>query len=378
MSRRPLICLFLMLLPNLASGQKSRVLSVFQMIESEKYEEAKEAIELAVWNDKTSRWHRTYYAKGLLCQKAYEAGYEKNETKLTNLYPDQLVVAYRAFEKALALDARSKTTASITMLYYRLANDFQNMGSKFFLKGNYAKAFQSFEHALFICESPLLSVDIDTSLVYNTAISAFESKNWEKAIEYLTGLNEDAHSPNTALLLYSAHINNGDSIRAEEVLFESEQRYKSHPVVVLQLVDLLVGSGRPGLAISVLDTAISRRPEVAQFPWTRGLILENMGQYDEAVDNLMAAAALAPEKAGICYDLGICYFNMGVEISESSRYLRSNMEYREARKRSSERFGSAIEWLQKAHDLEPGNPAINSRLNQLNNWIGTGNTSEFK
>ena len=31
----------------IANGQKSRVLSVFQMIEAEKYEEAKEAIELA-------------------------------------------------------------------------------------------------------------------------------------------------------------------------------------------------------------------------------------------------------------------------------------------------------------------------------------------
>jgi hypothetical protein len=34
----------------LALGQKSRVLSVFQMIETEKWEDAKEAIELASWN----------------------------------------------------------------------------------------------------------------------------------------------------------------------------------------------------------------------------------------------------------------------------------------------------------------------------------------
>jgi len=79
--RRMLFIYALLGMTVMVSGQKSRVLSVFQLIESEKYDEAKEDIELAVWNDKTSKWHRTYYAKGLLCQKAFEAGFEKSDTK---------------------------------------------------------------------------------------------------------------------------------------------------------------------------------------------------------------------------------------------------------------------------------------------------------
>ena len=72
--KRSLILIFLIYLTVSAFGQKSRVLSVMQMIDSKKYSEAKEAIELAVWNDRTANWHRTYYAKGLLCQTAYEEG----------------------------------------------------------------------------------------------------------------------------------------------------------------------------------------------------------------------------------------------------------------------------------------------------------------
>ena len=86
-----------------AEAQKSRVLAVFQMIDQAKYTEAREAIELAVWNDKTSRWFRTYYAKGLLCQTAYEDGYSKNDKKKTTIYPDQLYVAYASYEKAIEL-----------------------------------------------------------------------------------------------------------------------------------------------------------------------------------------------------------------------------------------------------------------------------------
>ncbi len=56
-------------------AQKSRVISANNLLESENYQDAKEAIDLAVINPKTSDWHRTYLVKGLLCQKAFEAGF---------------------------------------------------------------------------------------------------------------------------------------------------------------------------------------------------------------------------------------------------------------------------------------------------------------
>ena len=116
--KRSLFLIFLFCLAVSASGQKSRVMAVMQMIDSKKYTEAKEAIELAVWNDRTSNWHRTYYAKGLLCQTAYEDGVEKKDTKKTNLYEDQLYVAYDSYEKALELDVRERIHHAISQKYY--------------------------------------------------------------------------------------------------------------------------------------------------------------------------------------------------------------------------------------------------------------------
>ncbi len=363
---RRLFFIFTLLWTTLAAfGQKSRVLSVFQMIESEKYEEAKEAIEMAVWNDRTSRWNRTFYAKGLLCQKSFEAGFKKNDTKKTNLYPDQLVVAYDAYEKALQLGSRSRIASSITTQYYALANDFQKMGEQYFLKKNYSKALNSFEHALMISKSPLLSVETDTNLVYNTAMAAYEAKEWDKAISYLTGLNDDAYSPNTALLLYYAHCNAGDSARAEQVLFDGEDKYKSEESIVLQLVDLLVNTDRLEQAIEVLDRASGRRPENYHFPWTRGLVYQQMKLYDRAIESLMHASTLAPHEVMIYYDLGICNYNIGVHISESARLIKNNEEYQVARRESMNKFRKAVTWLEKAYELEPGNQKTISRLYQL-------------
>lgn len=349
----------------LGTCQKSRVLSVFQMIESGKYDDAKEAIELAVWNDKTSKWSRTYYAKGLLCQKAFEAGFEKNETKKTNLYPDQLVVAYNAYEKAQKLDSGNRLKSNITVQYYALANDFQKLGEQYYLKVNYAKALEAFELALMVSKSPLISVETDVNLIYNTAMAAYEAKNWEKAISYLVGLNDDAYSPNMALLLYFAHVNSGDSIQAEQVLFEGEDKYKSEESIVMQLVDLLVGTDRKEEAIEILDRASDRRPENHNFLWTRGLVYQQMELYDEAIVSLTQASELAPGEVGILYNLGICYYNIGVNINERAQQIRTNLEYQAARKQSMEKFTEAVTWLEKAYELEPDNQDTISKLYQL-------------
>lgn len=363
--KRMLFIAALMGMTMIISGQKSRVLSVFQLIESEKYDEAREAIDLAVWNDKTSRWHRTYYAKGLLCQKAFEAGFEKGDIKKTNLYPDQLVVAYDAYEKALQLDSRNRITSAIAVQYYALANDFQNLGEKYYLKKDYSKAVEAFEHALLLSKSPLLSVVTDTNLVYNTAMAAYEARQWDMAISYLIGLNDDAYSPNTALLLYSAHVNNGDSLLAEQVLFDAEERYKSEETIVLQLVDLLVGTGRAEQAVVILDTASSRRPENYHFPWTRGLVFQRLKLYDQAIVSLSQASTLAPGEVGIYYNLGICYYNIGVSINESARQIKSNLEYKSARREAMEQFREAVKWLEKAFELDPADQQTISKLYQL-------------
>lgn len=363
--KRMLFIAALMGMTMIISGQKSRVLSVFQLIESEKYDEAREAIDLAVWNDKTSRWHRTYYAKGLLCQKAFEAGFEKGDIKKTNLYPDQLVVAYDAYEKALQLDSRNRIASAIAVQYYALANDFQNLGEKYYLKKDYSKAVEAFEHALLLSKSPLLSVVTDTNLVYNTAMAAYEARQWDIAISYLTGLNDDAYSPNTALLLYSAHVNNGDSLLAEQVLFDAEERYKSEETIVLQLVDLLVGTGRAEQAVAILDTASSRRPENYNFPWTRGLVFQRLKLYDQAIVSLSQASTLAPGEVGIYYNLGICYYNIGVSINESARQIKSNLEYKSARREAMEQFREAVKWLEKAFELDPADQQTISKLYQL-------------
>ena len=346
-------------------GQKSKVLAVKQMIDAGKYDEAKEAIELAVGNDKTSRWHRTYYTKGLLCQTAYEAGVEKNDTKMTNLYPDQLFVAYDSYEKALELDLRERTHNLIRQQYYGLANDFRSMGKELHKKRAYKESLRAFEHALLIGESDLISAKTDTNLVYNTAMAAYESQNWGKATEYLDQLHKDAYSPKTTLLLAMAWHNAGDSIRSKEVMIEGMELYNYDESLVMYLVNELARSEKTETAKDILDKAIEAQPENYMFYWARGLVFRRMNNYDEAILNFRTATELAPDTPTLYYHIGMVYYNLGIDLRQSALTIDENDEYQEIRTQYLEKFREAVTWLEQSYELDPTNEKTISRLNQL-------------
>lgn len=365
MNRRLILSGILISLAVLVQGQKSRVLSVIQMIESEKYKEARKAIDQIVEHSNSSDWPRTYYTRGFLCQKAFEKGIEKEDESLMTLYPDQLIMAYASYKKALDLKAGNRVRTAIGTHYYSLANDFKMWGKRQFRRREYVKALESFEHALMISKSPLVEISLDTSLVYNAALAAYEAKNWEKAISYLTGLNDDSFSTETALLLYQAQLHHGDTIQAEEVLVDAVGRYQADEGIVLQLVNRLVTEGRMEDAVKYLDVAIAQHPDNYHFPWTRGLIHEKMGQYDEAIADLTLAGDLDQEEAGIYYSLAICYYNMGVAITEASRKVADQQEYQETREEASKQYEMAIQYLEKVVEIDPGHADAHVKLSQL-------------
>ncbi|MEN8201476.1 MAG: hypothetical protein ABFS28_02700 [Bacteroidota bacterium] len=347
------------------SAQKSRVISANNFIESERFEEAKAAIELAVLNNKTSDWPRTYLVKGLLCQKAFESGFDKKEDKKLNLYPKQLFVAYDSYEKALELDARKRIHPAVETQYYQLFNDFQKLGKRHYQKREYTLAMKAFEHALLVGKSPLISIEIDTGLIYNTAIAAYESRNWDKAILYLTGLDEDAYSSEITLLLQKSYLSVNDSLAGENVLKDGIERYDYDRTIVLQLVDLYVDAGRWDEATALMDSCIIRKPENHYFPWTRGLLYQNREMYEPAIADLILACELAPDEVDILYNLGVCYYNKGVELNESALRIRSNSHYRAVRAEAKSNFNEAVKWFEKAHQSNPEHQDTISKLFQL-------------
>jgi len=370
MKRHFLILLVLQILVLPGKAQKSKVLSVFHLIEAEKYEDAKKAIEEAITEENTARWPKTWYARGFLCQVAYEKGIAGNDKKKYELYPDQLYVAYESYQNALVLDHSGRLNSQLEPLFVNLANDFQKLGERHFQSARFSEALRAFETSVNIIEGPVLIMKADTSLVYNTALSAYESKEWPKAILYLRQLNKVSYSPEVSKLLFDVFLETGDTISAEDALSDGIDRYEENKELVLLLADFLVKRNDFDKAIQVLDHAVTESPSDYIFPYTRGLVYQKRGHYPEAILSYENAAKLAPGEVKIYSGLGTCYYNMGVEIEENALSIKTKKNLLEEKEKSRKAFQSAVEYFRKVLEMDPEDQYSVTKLYQLYKVLG--------
>ncbi|MFO7999114.1 MAG: tetratricopeptide repeat protein [Bacteroidales bacterium] len=345
--------------------QRSKLISVFHLIETARYAEAKGLVEDLIEDEEFAQWPRTWYARGLLSQTAYREGMEKNDRKKYELYPEQLYVAFDSYEKAIALDPDGRLESQLAPKYILLANDFQKLGEKHFNGKDYQKAMTAFEHALAITQRSVLAIQTDTNLVYNAGLAAYESQEWDQAAKHLGRLHDDGYSSNATHLLMKAHLAKGDTLAAERALAEGIGRYEDNEDLVLLMADLLVKMNESGRALKVLDEATASDPANPVFHNTKGLIYQKTGAYNDAILAYFEANAHAPEDILTQVNIATCYYNVGVEIEENARNITNNRLVQIEKSKSEAAFESAIFWLDKAYEKEPADRDVREKIYHL-------------
>ncbi len=359
-----------------SSLKKSRVISLYHLIEIGKYEDAKVVADEMVEGETSLKWSNAWYARGYLCQTAYSKGMSKNDPKLYELYPDQLYVAWESYEKARTLDGGRRMERHLAPKYVLLANDFQRLGVKNFEKENYIASLRAFEHALKIELLPFLSLNPDTLLAYNTALAAYESKNWKKAIKYFGRLHNYRHSENATHLLFNANLFSGDTAKAEKVLFEGIGFYNDHEKLVFLLTGLLYNDSRPDEAIKVIDKAIAEDPDNFRYFYNKGLIFQKTGRYSDAIDTYIKSLKFDQDNLRVYANIATCFYNIGVAYEESTLKLTRNDEVKKERVKSKKAFRSALSWLDSAIAKQPQREEVISKLSQL--YMAMGKTDKTK
>jgi tetratricopeptide (TPR) repeat protein len=330
--------------------QKSKFLTVSNLIDAAKFAEAKEVVEELVSDKESAKWARTWYLRGVLCQTAYHEGVKKNDKNLRELYPDQLFVAHRSFQRASSLDKAGRLDRQIATKYVLLANELQKIGEAEFKAKRFSESLRAFEHAFSITQSPILSMEIDQNLVYNTSLAAYESNDWEKAIKHLSILHKNKYSTNATHLLSNANLEKGDTIAAIKVLKEGVQYFDYNEDLVLLLTDLYYTNSETDSALKLLNDAIAKKPDTYKFYFTKGLVFQKNARYAEAIESYSSAIKLAPNSLPIYLSIATSFYNTGVEIEEKTRSITSSREVQEQKAKSSEAFDSAIEWLDKIYE----------------------------
>lgn len=350
---------------SLSPLQRSKFITVNHLIDTSKYAEAKEIMEEMIEDEESAQWSRTWYTRGDLAHAAYREGIQKNERRMFELYPDQLFLAFESYEKAIELDKRGRTEGQLVAKYVLLANDFQRLGERRFASRNYDEALRAFEKGLEIIERPVMPARLDTNLIYNAGLAAYEAGKWDKAVKHLGRLHDYEYSTNVVHLLSSAYLEKGNPNAAEETLREGIANFGDNEKLILLLTDLLVQQGKPDEAMDVIDQAIAKDPNNHIYHYTKGLVYQKKGQYNDAILAYFNANDLKSGQVRTLVNIATSYYNLGVEIDEYTRTIPNSSTVQIERARSAAAFESAIRWLDQAFELEPREQGILLEIYQL-------------
>lgn len=317
----------------------------------------------ALEDDKTKDWAKTYYARGVLF-KAISTTENKSFKKLSE-YP--LVDASINFEKALISNgvATIKTLLDLAML--NLPNDIINAAITYYNEENFAAAFLYFERTFELKQQALYGEEIDTAIIFNTALMAQRAENYDAAIKYYSMAVEYNYGDgDTYSLLADSYKANNDTENYLNTLKVGFKKYPDNQSLFGNLINyFLTDSDDPKEAIEYLDYAIAVKPNNATLYSGKAIFFDKIGEKESSIENYEKAIELDGEFFEAYYNLGVLYFNDAIALTEIANEIKDNKKYEEAKEVADNKFKESLPYLEKAYELNTEDVALANTLRNL-------------
>jgi len=329
----------------------------------ERLDTALKSVEKASELEETKNWPKTYYAKGYVYQKIYES----NKSKFKDLAERPLFKAYDNYKKAYEMDEEEKFKGSIDAAMFKMHSYFIKEGVNAFKQNDYQSAFDNFKYSLKVSEMPIFENRIDTAIMFNAGIAAQNMKNWEEAAKYYQmAAKHDYGGARTYVLLKNAYLQAGDTTKAVETLKAGFNKYPSNQNMIASLINhYLLNTDHPEKALTFIEEAKEQHPENAQYYSAEAQIYDQMGEIEKAKESYKAALERDPDLFMALYNLGVLYYNAGVDLVSKANQTKDDEKYKKLRKQANEKFKQAIPYMEKALEVKPDATNVMNTLSTL-------------
>ncbi len=354
-------------------AQKSKVSSANKLKEEGKLDEALETIKEAIdpnneKAEKTIDWPETWEARGDI----YQAIGKSTNPDFKKLSDDPLTTALESYKKALELDTKGKIANGIKLKLIMLTNDLSTQAAEAFKDGNYDKALSSFEQILDIQNMNVIKADdpnaVDTVIVFNAGIAAYNAGNYDKAIQYYSeaakyGYNGARIYP----LISNAYMAKKDTVSALNILKEGYEKYPGDQTVLEGMIQVYIDLKMTNEAMEYLQKAIDKEPNTARYLFAQGRLYEDMGEEDKAIATYDKCLTIDPESFNALYNLGAIYYNKGVEQFNIARDVppSQNEKYEVEMKKADDWFNKSLPYMEKCLALQPDDQGTMESLKNL-------------
>ena len=343
-------------------AQKGKVTSTLNYVDNGNLEKAKEAMDGAEVHEKTKDWPKTYYAKGRLAQAVFES----DNAKSRKLYDEPLIVAYNSYLKSIELDDKDRMQKMIILHIPQLSNDFLSWAADEFEADNYDKALTAFETLIELQNSDLYFGMLDTVLLFNAGIVAINAEKYDKAITYFEQCIEMGYGASQPYeYIHSIYLAREDMKNAENILIAAFEKYEDAPNVLLSLIQFYLVNEMNEEAMEYIAIAKADDPDNYRLYWAEGVIEMNNESYDKAIAALGRSIEIEPEFFDTQYNMGVCYYNKGVNMVLVANDITDNAKYNEAMEEANKVFAKAIPYMETARQLDPVHVGTLTSLKEL-------------
>ncbi|MBR9832672.1 tetratricopeptide repeat protein [bacterium] len=395
-----------------AFAQKSKVISAFNYNKSfQRDKDCSElkkgiaAIESAANESSTNTWAKTYYYGGNLYFNALTAAPEDCRASIPNALDKSMefytkMLKYNVEDNESIKNADLNTEAGRAMLknvisnkqtkyedsdWHRdvmgykipvMANAYINKGVEAFQNKDPKGALENFETSMYLTE---LNNRIDTLAIYNSALAAENSQQYDKALKYYSKLIELNHE-GAKVYGYKAALYRkmGDTTSAVATIQEGRKAYPEDKALIIEELDYYLQTGKSVEALKNLDLAISKDPENSLLVFARGTIHDKMENFEKAEADYKKALELKPDYFDAAYNLGAMYFNQAAVYNNKANELnyKETTKIKEATAKAQEYFAKAKGPLKKAHEIDPSDRATMDSLMKV--YINEGDNENYK
>ncbi len=359
-------------------GQKSKRTSANNYLQYGELDNAVEAIEPTITNEKTMNEAKTWFFRGQI----YQAVYETKEEKYKTLSDNPLQIAFESFIKCKELDDKNFHTDMVLQYLNVEGQQFVNAGITKYNAKDYEGALQAFLNTIQASNIPEIK-RTDSLAIYYAGASAEQTGNLELAEKYYReaiAINYKAEAAFVRMIrMYSDVPGNED--KALELLKEGRAKFPDNQTMVTDEVNVYLKNDQHAEAVKSLEVAIAGEPDNASLHFAYGFVNDRLAAkeieanpegndvYKAYIEAAQKSYSKSVELDGsnfdAVYNLGALYFNQAVKMNEAANLIDDIKKFEVAREAADVVFEQALPILEKAYGINPDDKGVLISLKQL-------------
>lgn len=331
---------------------------------------AKNWIDEAAEHPDTKESVKTLFYKGKIYLGLSMLGLMSEDAELKELATEENAQkGIDAFKKSYELDSKGRYRDDIKTMAFMVREQSIREGVKQFQE-------QKFEQAMELFETSVVMMDVigqtDSLAIYNMALAADRSKNFDKAFEYYDKAAQVGYNvPGAYTLASNALREQGKNEEALAYVKTAREKFPNDQDLIIQMVNIALSSGDNEVAEKSLNDAIAKDPENKQLYFAIGTVYDQLGKNEEAVKSFEKAIQIDPKYEDAVYSLGAHYVNLAAaQFEEASKMKLGDPDYEGLKKESEDNYKKAIPHLERSLELNPQNVDVMNTLFQLYRKLG--------